>query len=838
MLIGPGSRLEGYQIVSPLGSGGMGEIWLARDLALERTVALKVLRDDLTQDATRVMRFRQEARAASALNHPNVCTIHALGETGDGRQFIAMERIDGETLRHRLRASPIPLRDALDIAGQVASALTTAHAAGVVHRDLKPENVMLRQDGLVKVVDFGLAKLAPSRVGAGDATLTAVNTEAGIVLGTVTYMSPEQARGQEVDARTDIWSLGVMLYEMVTGRNPFAAPSSSEVLAAILEREPAPMTRFEPEAPAELQRIVSKALRKDGDRRYQSMKELLLDLQALRDSPPAQPASGSVEHAATTLPGESRSDATAARPQSSAEYVVTRFATHKRRVVLTVAVAVLLAAGGWWIASRPVAPSENPLLVVLPFSTIGQGDGYLADGITEAVTTELGRVGGLRVISSNTAFRYRRTVPNREIARELGVGLVIRGAVQRASENVRIDVSLIETSNDTALWSDRYSRQVTDVLALQDEIATQIANTLSDRLGAQPQAKSRPPATRNADAYDAYLRGIWHLKRRTPGTTPGEGGGSSRLAAIKELQRAVAHDSNFAIARAALATAYTQRFFYDATDPAIEQQAFLEIERALALNPNQAEAYLARAQLTWNLRNGFPHERAVTDLRRALSINPNLAEAYSELGKIYYHIGLTERAVEANEQAQRLDPSELASWLRRILSFVDAGRVERVKDEIDHHAARLGAYPHAEALMALGRFEEAEQALAHASPGESNTAGQDRGPQLDAMRASVYARRGRREDAERLLAAVMPAAENPTGLSHVHHAQFHIGAALALLGRRDEAVRWLTKAADEGYPSYPRFSTDRSLVPLHGDAGFDALLERLRRDWDRWRKIL
>ncbi len=816
----------------------MGEIWLARDLALERTVALKVLREDLTQDATRVMRFRQEARAASALNHPNVCTIHTLGETGDGRQFIAMERIDGETLRQRIAGSHIPLREALDIAVQVTSALTTAHAAGVVHRDLKPENVMLRRDGLVKVVDFGLAKLAPVHVGAADATLSVLNTDAGIVLGTITYMSPEQARGQEVDARTDIWSLGVMLYEMTTGRNPFAAPSTSEMLAAILDREPAPITRFEPNAPAELQRIISKTLRKDEEQRYQSMKEVLLDLRALRDTLVAPRASVPLEHDATRRLDGSGPTATIGRPQSSAEYVVARLAKHKLGAALAAGIAVLIVVGGWWGASRrESAPNDNPSVVVLPFSTIGEGDGYFADGITEAVTTELGRVGGLRVISSNTAFGYRnKRAANREIARELGVGLVVRGSVQRAGESVRIDVSLIDTSNDTVLWSDRYSREVTDVLALQDQISTQIATTLSNKFGAQPNSPS--PATRNPEAYDAYLRGLWHLKRRSSGPSRELTGEDHGSAAIKELERAVDRDGNFALARATLASAYTQRFFYDATDPALEQKAFLEIERALALNPNQAEAHLAHAQLTWNLRNRFPHARAIADLRRALSINPNLAEAYLELGKIYYHIGLTEKAVEANDQSQRLDPSELSSWLRRFLSLVDAGRLEEIKDDVDRHAARLGAYPRADALVALGRFEEAEQVLSRATPGESNTAGQERGPQLDSLRAAVYARLGRREAAERMLAAAIPAAENTTGLSHVHHAQFHIGATLGLLGRYDEAVRWLAKAADEGYPSYPRFSTDQSLVPLKGHAGFDALLERLRRDWEHWRKTL
>ena len=832
-----GSQLDGYEVVAPLGSGGMGEVWLARDLKLERTVALKFLPSELTRDATRVTRFRQEARAASGLNHPNVCTIHALGETREGQQFIAMEHIAGGTLRQRLAGRHLPVRDALDVAVQVAFALSAAHAAGVVHRDLKPENVMLRPDGLVKVVDFGLAKLAPVQLATADATLTDARTAAGMVVGTVGYMSPEQARGPEVDARTDIWSLGVMLYEMIAGRNPFARESSSEVLAAILDREPAPLARFEPDAPAELQRIVSKTLRKDREQRYQSMKDLLLDLQALRSDVAARTDTNAVEHEPTKPEPTSRTESTTPRSQSSAEYVVTQIARHKRGAVFVAGALALILGGGWWLMSREsFPPNDTSSVAVLPFKTIGEGDGYFADGITEAVTTELGRVGGLRVIASNTAFRYRDKTDFREIAGELGVGVVVRGSVQRAGESVRIDVSLINPRDETALWSERYSREVTDVLAVQDDISRQIASTLSKTFGAAAGSKL-PSPTKSPEAYDAYLRGLWHLKGRSAGVA-WRTGSERRSAAIQELERAVAHDSNFALARAALASAYTQRFFYDASDPVLEQRAYLELQRALLTNPNQAEAYLARAQLTWTLRNRFPHEPAIRDLRRALSINPNLAEAYVELGKVYFHIGLTDQALDANEQAQRLDPSELSSWLRRFLSLVDAGRLEEIKDDVDSNAARLGAYPRGDALITLGRLEEAEQWLARASQEESNTAGQDSGPQLDALRATLYARLGRREEAERMLRAASPAAENPTGLSHMHHAQFHIGAALASLGRHDAAVDWLTRAADQGYPSYPRFTTDQSLAPLKGHPGFETLLARLRKDWDRWRKTL
>jgi Tol biopolymer transport system component len=351
MPLEPGARLDAYEIVRPLGSGGMGEVWLATEVRLGRKVALKLLPADVTRDASRVMRFEQEARAASGLSHPNVCTIHALGETPDGLRYIAMEYVEGETLRQRLATTRVSIRAALDIAIQVAAALSAAHASGIVHRDIKPENVMVRPDGFVKVLDFGLAKLAPSpaEVAGADSTRLALKTEAGVVVGTAAYMSPEQARGQEVDARTDIWSLGVLLYETVAGRSPFAAPSGTEVLAAILDRDPLPLARFDPDTPAELQRIVTKCLRKEHALRYQTVQDLLLDLQALRDELPAQARSGSGPAALSTT----------AEPQVASGSVVP--ARPRRRLVLAGTVAVLIvgiALGAWWW--RAISQTESP----------------------------------------------------------------------------------------------------------------------------------------------------------------------------------------------------------------------------------------------------------------------------------------------------------------------------------------------------------------------------------------------------------------------------------------------------------------------------------------------
>jgi serine/threonine protein kinase len=368
----PGDALGEYQLLSLIGAGGMGEVWAAHQQTLGRRVALKLLPEDLTRDTLRISRFEQEARAASALSHPNVAHIYALGQTADGRRYIAMELVEGQTLRARLRNGHLPLAEAIRFAVQVAAALAAAHAAGVIHRDIKPENVMIRPDGFIKVLDFGLAKLVPTRheLAAAETTHTLLHTDPGSAVGTVTYMSPEQARGQDVDHRTDIWSLGVVLYEMVAGRSPFAGPSSSDVLAAILDRDPDPLSRVDPRLPAEMQRIVAKALRKNREQRYQTIRDLQLDLESLATDVASQ------THRATTPSDPITSEPPAISSvtqgtlhQSSAEYLVTQVARHKVRsaaiVLATIAIAAPLI---WWNRShqtRPNVRAREPLVTRL-----------------------------------------------------------------------------------------------------------------------------------------------------------------------------------------------------------------------------------------------------------------------------------------------------------------------------------------------------------------------------------------------------------------------------------------------------------------------------------------
>ena len=794
-----------YRIVAPLGAGGMGEVYRAHDPRLGRDVAIKILAAHRASDPDALARMVRESRVVAALEHPAIVTIHDVGEDA-GQFYLVTELVEGETLRERMRRGPLPIPEVLDYAVTIASALAAAHSRGVVHRDLKPENVMISAGGRLKVLDFGIAKFIAEPEAATQApppTLTA----AGGAIGTPAYMAPEQLDGRAIDHRVDQFAFGVMLYELLAGRRPFTGATAPELAASILRDEPVHLTTVGPGVPAPLARIVARCLAKNPDHRYASTTDLA--------------------HAVADV----RTDLPLVTPPPTASH--TRAARGwKWAAALVAMVAIAAAVTIGWRRTRAVPAATSSTLAtravaVLPFTMIGGDERYLADGITEAVTRELGHVEGARVIASSSAFAYRdRTDQVAQIGRELGVDVMVRGSVQRAGvDRLRINAALVSARDNTTLWSNNYDRSTGDILAVQDDIAWQVAVKLATTFGAA--APPRPPdAPRTSpEAYDAFLRGQDHMRR-----------GAAALAdAIASFEKAVALDGNFGLARAKLASAYTQQFFYNATDPSLEQKAFLEIQKSLAINPDQAEAYLARAQLIWNLRNGFPHERAIADVRRAIAHNPNLAEAHVELGKLYWHIGLTDKSIAANEEALRLDPRSTLAVQRLVGAKIDSGMRQVLADELPRNP-QWPLRARSIALTFLGRTEEAIEAIIPRGPAPEELKKVEMNE--IAVLAQLFARSGRRAEAERALTHAIPLAANPTGLSDTHHAQFAIGTTYALLGDADTAVQWLTKAANEGYPSYPRFSNDADLKALANHPGFQALLNRLGADHRRWQSTL
>src|SRR5438874_3252406 len=536
LLIGDGAgeligELIGHYLIERLiGVGGMGEVYLARDVQLGRKAALKLLPEHLPADEAQLSRFKAEARSASALNHPNILTVYEIGAEGN-RQFIATELIEGATLRASLVEGRMELRAALEIAVQVASALAAAHEAGVVHRDIKPENIMLRPDGYVKVLDFGIAKLTQegsAREHHGLATTSGLQTRPGLVLGTARYMSPEQTRGQKVDARSDIWSLGVVLYEMVVGIPPFLGETPSDCIASILTTEPPPLSGVLADVPLKLESILQKALRKNRDERYQTIKEMLAELRNLT----------------TELEAESSSPQTKAR----AESIVSKIKRHKRGVLLTLAAALLAAAAFaysfFFIAPAPL-PNEKSI-AVLPFENRSEdkSNAYFVDGIQDEILTRLSKIADPKVISRTSTQRYKNTSQKpSEIADQLGVANLLEGSVQKTNDQVRVTVQLIRAANDSHLWAETFDRKLTDIFSVESEVAKTIADRLRAKLTGQEEQVIAARSTDNPKAYDAYLRGLAHTLKT--GNSP-----ANTLGAQKYLKAAGRLDPKFALSRA------------------------------------------------------------------------------------------------------------------------------------------------------------------------------------------------------------------------------------------------------------------------------------------------
>src|SRR3989454_11130285 len=480
MMLSAGTRLGRYEIRSKIGEGGMGEVYLARDLELDRTVAIKILPETLASDQQRLQRFIQEARAASALNHPHILTIYEIGVTGSSR-FIATEFIDGETLRQRISAG-LNLAEALEIAIQVGSALSAAHAAGIIHRDIKPENIMVRHDGYIKVLDFGLAKLTEPKGSTTDTeapTRAMVNTDAGTVMGTANYMSPEQAKGTHIDARSDLWSLGAVLYEMITRHVPFPGETPTETISLILQKEPAPVTRFAHEVPSELERIVTKALTKDREERYQTAKDLLIDLKSLKRklevnaeiertvAPELRsPASTGPSLGATVSGTVAATTPAGVQSPSSAEYIASGIKQHKLAAVIALLVLLVAALGvGAYLHARNTEVAIESI-AVLPFvdQNHDPDSEYLSDGLTEGIINSLTQLPNLKVIARSSVFRYKgKEADPFTVGKELGVRAILTGRIMQRGDNVTISTELVDVRDNKQLWGEQYTEKRSDL---------------------------------------------------------------------------------------------------------------------------------------------------------------------------------------------------------------------------------------------------------------------------------------------------------------------------------------------------------------------------------------
>lgn len=624
-----------YEICSHLGAGGMGEVYLANDTKLDRKVALKILPQDVlgaksTASTDRVRRFMQEAKAASALNHPNILTIYEIDEI-DSEHFIATEFVDGYTLRERIRMGTLEPRDALEIGIQIASALCATHAVGIIHRDIKPDNIMLRRDGIIKVLDFGLAKLSPGRQASVETDSMAptqhlFKTEVGMVLGTAQYMSPEQARGIEVDARTDIWSLGCVLYEMIAGQQPFHASTSADVMSGILSREPNSLLPFLPEGPREYDRIVSRALRKDREERYQSIKDLLIDLKDLKREIETQCYKTSTSSAAATISSE-------------------------------------------------VSGVPEKSIAVLYFESMNRGEesDYFCAGITEDIITDLSKIKELKVVSRADVFPFRnKEVNTRQVGEALRVNYILEGSVRTAGDRIRINAQLINVRDGYHLWAERFDRQVEDIFDLQNEVSQKIVDALKISLTDSERELLTQKPTDDLRAYDFYMRGreLLYLKGRR-----------NTESAIRMFENALTIDPNFASSYAGLAEAYSAMYeWYDGNSTWLSKAIEMN-QKALALEPTSLDAQFGIAMVYFHHRRFAESQRTIEAI---LKENSEFYSGYLRLGMIAELSSDLEGALKHYHRAAKLKPYDEDSWrnlaaAHRKLGNIDAANQAMLK---------------------------------------------------------------------------------------------------------------------------------------------------------------
>jgi eukaryotic-like serine/threonine-protein kinase len=825
----PGQTLKHYRVINKIGEGGMGEVYLAHDTTeLDRLVALKILPIEVAANKDRLQRFTQEARTVSNLNHPNILTIYEFGQAGSVC-FIATEFIDGETLRQYLSARRLKLGEVLDIGAQIVAALNAAHEAGVVHRDIKPENVMVRRDHIMKVLDFGLAKLgrqsASSAVDSEAGTKVFVHTQPGRVLGTVSYMSPEQSVGSSVDHRTDIWSAGVLLYEMLAGVVPFAGKDIHRQIIAIQEQQPAPLSHHVEGVPARLEEIVVKCLAKDRDERYQTAKDLLIDLRNLkrrldvdteieRTVPPEKSGlstSGGHLRGAPTSPPVGDTPNTRA---SSAEFIVSGIKQHKIAIAV-IAGLVLIVAGGIIAVSVYLRARKTEVAIesvaVLPFVNQNHDadSEYLSDGLTESIINSLTQLPNLKVIARSSVFRYKgKETDPLAAGKELGVRAVLTGRIMQRGDDLTISAELVDVGENKQLWGEQYSAKVSDLLTVQRQIASQITSNLRLKLSGAEQGRINKHYTDNPEAYQLYLKGVYFSNKRTEeGLRKG----------IDYFNQAISVDPNYALAYSGLADSYALlgNFYFIPTKEGFAK-AKTAAMKAVELDDTLAEAHtsLAGSKLFYDWDwSGYE-----TEARRAMDLNPN----YRPLQYAQYLAAMKrfDEAIKEAKRAEEIDPlSTLAvsnvAWMSYFARNYDQAR-EQYQKAIEIEPTHF--LPHRRLGLIYLQTNLPKEALAEI---EKAAALSGAGVEARAYLGYAYAFAGKRTEAQKIIDELREESKTK------YVAPYPMALIYTGLGDKDQALQWLDKAYEARASNMVFLTVEPIFDPLRSDPRFADLIRRI-----------
>jgi serine/threonine-protein kinase len=813
-MIVPGTQLGHYQIISMLGAGGMGEVYLAQDLRLGRKVALKMLLAELTRDERDLRRFEHEAQAASALNHPNILTIYEFGQAG-GLRFIVSEYIEGLTLRYKMASGRMELNTAIDIAIQIAGALAAAHACGIVHRDIKPDNVIVRTDGIVKVLDFGIAKL--SQKGAGRTsrsamTVTSTASEPGMVVGTAKYMSPEQARGVEVDGRSDIFSLGSVMYEMVTGRPAFEGETASDLMAEILKIEPQPPVKFAPDVPQEIERIIGKAMRKDRETRFQAVGDLLIDLQDFkRESEFQAKLQRSTGSQTTKIRSGSRTPARAVpaltADRTSSPTALPRVWSRTWLWQLTVLLVAIVAIGYFYARrSNPPPTSARPRsLAILPFRNLKQDPqtDFLGFSLADAIITKLGYVNALTIRPSSSIDKYRNQIIDpKKVAADLNVDTLLTGTFIKDGDDLRITAQLVDIKPDKILWREAIDVKYDKLLTVQDRVSQQIIKELELNLSPRETENLKPEKAIRTVAYEYYLRGIDLYSL------------NEFAAAIKMLEKSTAIEPNYAASWAHLGRAYTTNAslqFGGREDYGKAQAAY---EKAIALNPALVEPRIYMANL---LTDTGRVEQAVPLLRSVLQDSPNNAEAHWEMGYAYRFGGMLEESVAECEKARQIDPLVKINS-SAMNSYIYLGEYEKFLHSLPANDSVYITFYRGFGEYYLNNREQAAQEFDRAFEKDSALLPANVGKALS------YSIRGDNAGGLKLLRQTEGKIEE-RGVSDAEGI-YKIAQAYAILGDKVSALQLLRLSIESGFFCYPYFVRDPLMQSLHAAPEFQTLMSQ------------